>query len=56
MNEEIIKALDERNKIERRLRKFQDFQRELDRTEMRDLREALMQIEKYLVDERGIIN
>ena len=56
MNEEIIKAIDERNKIERRLRKFQEFQGELDRTEISDLREMLLIIEKYLVDERNVIN
>ena len=56
MNEEIISALKEREKIDRRLRKFQDFQRGLDREEMRKLREHLVAIEKILVDERNVIN
>jgi hypothetical protein len=50
-----VKALDERQWVDKKWRKFQDFMLELEPRDIRHINKHLLQIEKYLVDEKNSI-
>lgn len=56
INEEYISALDERKKVEKSFRIFQELMRSLDRVEIQEIKDPLVTIEKYLITKRNSIN